>query len=82
MEVYVATVRECGEGVRHHRHLNVASDAQFAVDTLLGCGRVGQLVVGMAQLLQLLATAEVVKGEEGEGDDGDDHGSLYLQLLV
>ena len=82
VEVYVAAVGECGEGTRHHRHLYIACDAQFTVDALLGGGRLGQLVIGVAQLLHLLAAAEVVEDEEGNSDDDDDHGGLYLQVQV
>ena len=82
VKVDIATVRECREGAGHHRHLDITCDTQFAVDTLLGSGRVSQLVVGLAQFPHLLAAAEVVEDEEGESDEDDGYSSLYLQVQL
>ena len=82
VKVYIAAVGKSRESTGHHRHLDVACDAQFTVDALFSGGRVSQLVVGLTQFLHLLASAEVIEDEEGEGDEDDGQGGLYLQVQL
>ena len=51
IEIDIVTLRKSRELARHHSHLDVAGNAQLAIDTFLGSRGVLQLVVGLTQLL-------------------------------
>ena len=77
-----------GEGAGHHRHLDIAGNAQLALDTLFGGRRLFQLVVGFLQLAvgycQSLGGTVAEQAEDGKGhkDEGknDSHRDVSLMF--
>ena len=72
----------------HHAHLNVAGDAELALDALLGGGGGFELVVGILELavgclnlLRVLVAAVEDEGHGGDDQGGDDGQHGHQQVL-